>query len=191
LLPALARGLSEELPGVDFAFRGEMLVPVQIRSLRSGDIDIALLRPPVADSSIVVQVLRRERLVVALPADNPLAARRRIAVKSLRGEPLIVHSGRRDAVMFETVLRLCRAAGFEPAIRHEVDETSTLVTLVAGGLGAAIVPRPVSALGLGGVVYVPLTDRDATTELAVAHLADRTEPHLQRAIRTVARIVRQ
>jgi DNA-binding transcriptional LysR family regulator len=190
LLPALARGLSEELPGIDFAFRGEMLVPHQIVALRSGDIDIALLRPPVADATIAVHVLRRERLVAALPGDHRLATRRRIAVKDLRDEPLIVHSGRRDSVMFDAVLRLCRAAGFEPTIRHEVDETSTLVTLVAGGLGAAIVPEPVSALQLDGVVYVPLSDRGATTELAVAHLADRNEPHLHRAVNAVTRLVR-
>jgi DNA-binding transcriptional LysR family regulator len=190
LLPALARGLSEELPRVDFAFRGEMLVPDQIRCLRSGEVDIALLRPPVADPSIAVQVLRRERLVAALPAEHPLAARRRFGVSRLRDEPLIVHSSRRDSVMSETVMRLCRAAGFEPRIRHEVDETSTLVTLVAGGLGVGIVPEPVSALQLEGVAYRSLTDRDATTELAVAHLADRSEPHLQRAVEAVTRLVR-
>lgn len=189
LLPALARGLSTELPGVDFAFRGEMLVPDQVRALRSGDIDIALLRPPVADTALAVRILRRERLVAAVPADHPLAARRRISVATLRDEPFIVHSGRRDAVMFETVLTLCRAAGFDPAVRHEVDETSTLVTLVAGGLGVAVVPEPVSALRLGGVVYLPLSDRDATTSLAVAHLADRTEPHLTRAVNAVTALV--
>jgi DNA-binding transcriptional LysR family regulator len=190
LLPTLARGLSEELPGIDFAFRGEMLVPDQVHALRSGDIDIALLRPPVADTSLAVHVLRSERLVAAVPGDHRLADRRRIAVTNLRDEPLIVHSSRRDSVMFDAVLRLCRAAGFEPTIRHEVDETSTLVTLVAGGLGAAIVPEPVSALQLDGVVYLPLSDRGATTELAVAHLADRSEPHLHRAVDAVTRLVR-
>lgn len=190
LLPVLARALSDELPGVDFAFRGEMLVPDQIRGLRSGDIDIALLRPPVADPAIAVRVLRRERLVAALPAGHPLADRRRLPISSLRDEPFIVHSGRRESVMFDVVVRLCRAAGFEPTIRHEVDETSTLVTLVAAGLGVAIVPEPVAALQLGGVAIVPLAERDATTELAVAHRVDRTEPHLHRAVRTVARIVR-
>jgi DNA-binding transcriptional LysR family regulator len=136
-----------------------MLVPDQVRAIRAGDIDIALLRPPVTDPTIVVRPLRRERLVAALPSDHPLAARQRISVADLRQEPFIVHSGRRDSVMFNAVLMLCRAAGFEPTIRHEVDETSTLVTLVAGGLGVAVVPAPVIALRLAGVVYRPLTDR--------------------------------
>src|SRR4051794_16528040 len=45
LLPALSRRLAEELPGVDFSFRGEMLVADQVDALRTGSIDIALLRP--------------------------------------------------------------------------------------------------------------------------------------------------
>ncbi len=36
LLPALARTLREELPGVDFSFRGEMLVPDQVEALLAG-----------------------------------------------------------------------------------------------------------------------------------------------------------
>ena len=45
LLPALARALRDELPGIDFAFRGEMLSPDQVVALRDGSIDLALLRP--------------------------------------------------------------------------------------------------------------------------------------------------
>ena len=37
LLPALARALREELPGIDVAFRGEMLVPDQVAALLGGD----------------------------------------------------------------------------------------------------------------------------------------------------------
>lgn len=189
LLPALARGLSDELPGVSFAFRGEMLVPDQVAALRDGSIDIALLRTPVTDPSLSVHVLRRERLIVALPKDHRLARRARVSIADLRNEHFIVHSGRRGSVMFGTLFALCRSAGFVPDIQHEVDETSTLVTLVAGGLGVAIVPEPVSALQLGGVVYTRVSGPEATTELAVAHRSERSEPHLRRAVGAVERIV--
>jgi DNA-binding transcriptional LysR family regulator len=188
LLPRIARGLSEALPGVDFAFRGEMLVPDQVRALRAGEIDVALLRTPVNDDALTVQPLRRDRLVVAVPAESSLASRKRLRAGDLRGRDLIVHSGRRQSVMYDAVVRLCHEQGFEPHVRHEVDETSTLVTLVAGGLGVAVVPEPVSALGIGGVVYLPLAGR-ASVELAVAHLAHRDEPHLTRAVAEVVGLV--
>ena len=40
---------------------------------------------------------------------------------------------------------MCADAGFVPRVRHEVEETSTLVTLVAAGLGVAVVPDPTAA----------------------------------------------
>ncbi|WP_190199661.1 LysR family transcriptional regulator [Streptomyces djakartensis] len=182
LLPALSRRLTKELPGVDFSFRGEMLAPDQVEALRTGAIDVALLRPPAADLSLAVHTLRQDRLVVAVPVDHPLARRARLRAADLAGAELIVHSAGRRSVMYDVVLGLLRDAGVEPRIRHEVGETSTLVTLVAGGLGIAVVPEPVTALALAGVVYLPLAGADARVELAVAHRADRSEPHLERTV---------
>jgi DNA-binding transcriptional LysR family regulator len=189
LLPAISRGLSVELPGVDFSFRGEMLVPDQAAALRTGAIDLALLRPPIADLSLTVLPLRRDRLVVAVPADHPLAARREVRVTDLSDADLIVHSADRRSVMYDVVLGLLRDAGVEPRIRHEVGETSTLITLVAGGLGAAVVPEPVTALALDGVAFRPLARPTVHVDLALAHRTGRTEPHLARAVSVIRRIV--
>lgn len=188
LLPALSRHLATELPGVDFAFRGEMLAPDQVEALRSGAIDVALLRPPVADLSLTVTPLRRDRLVVALPADHPLARRRQVRAVDLRDADLIVHSADRRSVMYDVVIGLFRDAGIDPRVRHEVGETSTLVTLVAGGLGVAVVPEPVTALALEGVTYRPLVRPAVSVELAVAHRAERHEPHLTRTIEVIRRM---
>ncbi|MFA1537876.1 LysR substrate-binding domain-containing protein [Actinomadura monticuli] len=189
LLPALSRDLSTELPGVDFSFRGEMLVPDQVAALRTGEIDLALLRPPIADLSLTVLPLRRDRLVVAVPARHPLSALARVGIAELADADLIVHSADRRSVMYDVVLGLFRDAGVEPRVRHEVGETSTLVTLVAGGLGVAVVPEPVTALALEGVAYRPLARPSVTVDLAIAHRTGRTEPHLARAVSIIRRIV--
>jgi len=188
LLPALSRRLCAELPGVDFSFRGEMLAPDQIEALRTRAIDVALLRPPVADASLTTTILRHDRLVVAVPHDHPLAHTTHMRPTDLDGADLIVYSADRRSVMYGVVLRLFRDAGIEPRIRHEVGETSTLITLVAGGLGVAVVPEPATALALDGVTYRPLTRPAASIDLAVAYRADRTEPHLTRTINVIKQI---
>jgi DNA-binding transcriptional LysR family regulator len=187
LLPALARTLREELPGLDFAFRGEMLVPDQVAALLAGRIDVALLRPPVDEHALRVRTLRREALIVALPEGHRLAGRRRLAVGDLRAEDFVVHSGEGRSVMHGLVTTLCHEAGFEPRIRHEVAETSTLVTFVAAGLGVALVPEPVSALGVPGATYRPLVGGRARVELAVATRADEDAPHVERVLAVLGR----
>lgn len=182
VLPALARRLAAELPGVDFSFRGEMLVPDQVEALRAGQINLALLRPPAAEPGLTVLPLRRDRLVVAVPADDPLARRKQVRITDLRQASLIVHSADRRSIMYGVVLGLFRGAGIEPRVRHEVGETSTMITLVAGGLGVAVVPEPVTALTLDGVVYRPLVRPEATVDLALAYRTGRAEAHLNRAV---------
>lgn len=189
LLPALSRRLAEQLPGVEFSFRGEMLVSEQLTALREGSIDLALLRPPVPDEDLVIVPLREEQLVVALPREHTLAKRARVRVADLADLDLIVHSAGRRSAMYDVVRRLLADAGLPLRIRHEVGETSTLVTLVAGGLGAAVVPEPVRALALDGVSYRPLVAPVTTVQLAAAHRADRCEPHLGRTLAIIAELV--
>lgn len=187
LLPALARALRERMPGVDFAFRGEMLSPDQHDALRDGSVDLALLRPfreLSEDSGITVSPLREEKYVVALPEGHRLAGRSKVRVADLRDEALIVHSGHGRSAMYDAVSALCRDAGFEPEIRHEVAETSTLVTFVAAALGVAIVPEPVSELVVAGAVYRPLVSR-ARMELVAATRADDDSALLARALRVL------
>jgi DNA-binding transcriptional LysR family regulator len=187
LLPALARALRERLPGVDFAFRGEMLSPDQIAALREGSIDLALLRPsgdPADQTDLTMVTLREEKYVVALPEGHRLAARSRVRMADLRDEDLIVHSGHGRSAMYDAVVGLCRDAGFEPVIRHEVAETSTLVTFVAAGLGVAIVPEPVAELVVAGATYRPLASR-ARMDLVVATRADDDSAALARTLRVL------
>ncbi len=175
LLPALARALRDELPGIDFAFRGEMLSPAQLAALRDGTVDLGLMRPlgdPEGHADLASRVLRHERYVVALPEGHRLARRARVRVTDLRGEGLVVHAGGGRSAMYDAVAGLCRHAGFEPAITHEVAETSTLVTFVAAGLGIAVVPEPVAELGIAGATYRPLVSRARMDLLAVTRADD-------------------
>ena len=66
----------------------------------------------------------------------------------------------------------CAEAGFVPRVHNEVEETSTLVTLVAAGLGVAIVPEPTAALDIAGVCYRPLLPDRLGVDLVVARTAD-------------------
>ena len=171
LLPRLVRALREELPGVDVSVRGEMLAPAQITALLTGEIDLALLRPPIEQSGVLVETVRRDRLLVALPEGHALATRDDLSVSDLRDEEFVAHAGHGRSVMSSILTAMCADAGFVPRIRHEVEETSTLVTLVSAGLGVAIVPEPTAALDIAGVCYRPLTPDALGVDLDVARVA--------------------
>ncbi|MEO5665765.1 MAG: LysR family substrate-binding domain-containing protein [Nocardioides sp.] len=105
------------------------------------------------------RAVAEEKYVVALPEGHRLPSRAKVRVADLRDEDLIAHTGGGRSAMYDAVAALCRDAGSEPAIRHEVAETSTLVTFVAGTPRVAIVPEPVAQLVVAGTVYRPLASR--------------------------------
>lgn len=187
LLPQYVRALRAELPLVDVGVRGEMLAPAQLTALAAGDIDIALLRPPVSVPGVVATLLRRDRLLVALPAGHSLADNDRLTVADLRDQDFIAHAGQGRSVMGDLVASLSAAAGFVPRIRQEVEETSTLVTLVAAGLGIAIVPAPTAALDLGGIAYRPLDPAEVGVDLMVAH-AEQAPAVVRRALQVLHQV---
>ena len=189
VLPGLARRLREDLPGIDVSFRGELLVPELVEAVLSGALDLALLRPPVDEPGVVLRPLRRERLVVAVPEAHPLAARAELDVLDLRAQDLVSHPGRGRSMMSTFLVDLCRAAGFAPRIRHEVAETSTLVTFVAAGLGLAVVPEPVAALRIPGVAYRPLRPATLGVDPVAAFLAGDPPPQVGRALDVLASLV--
>ena len=190
LLPRLVRALREAVPGVDVSVRGEMLAPAQISALLSGDIDLALLRPPVNQDGILAETVRRDRLLVALPEGHQLAARDELGVGDLRDEEFVAHAGRGRSVMNSLVTAICADAGFVPRIRHQVEETSTLVTLVAAGLGVAVVPEPTAALDIAGVRYVPLVPDRLGVDLVAARVAATNSPLIERVLEVLRQVLR-
>lgn len=188
LLPELVRSLREVLPAVEVSVRGEMLAPAQISALLSREIDIALLRPPVYDPAVAVQPLRRDRLLAALPATHRLSDLSELSVGDLRAEDFIVHAGHGRSVMNDVLNAVCADAGFAPKVRHEVEETSTLVTLVAAGLGVSIVPAPTAALDIAGVCYRPLTPDSLGVELVAGHARDAQSPLIARVLEVIVQL---
>jgi DNA-binding transcriptional LysR family regulator len=176
LLPRLVRALSESLPGIEVRVRGEMLAPAQLTALAAGDIDLALLRPPVQHDGVSTETIRRDPLLVALPSRHPLAGQATLSAGQLRDADFITHVGQGRSVMSNIVSAVCADAGFVPRVRHEVMETSTLVTLVAAGLGVAIVPAPTAALDIAGVRYLPLTPETLGVDLVAAHRTEHRSP---------------
>jgi DNA-binding transcriptional LysR family regulator len=189
LLPRLVRALREALPGVDVSVRGEMLAPAQITALLAGEIDLALLRPPVEQSGVVVETVRRDRLLVALPDGHALAARQQLRIKDLRDQEFVAHAGHGRSVMYSVLTALCADAGFVPRVRHEVEETSTLVTLVAAGLGVAVVPEPTAALDIAGVRYRPLVPDRLGVDLVAARVGVASSPLIERVLAVLRQVL--
>ena len=112
--------------------------------------------------------IQRERLVAALPADHPLAARRRLRAADLRGETFVILARRDAPGLFASLTAAMGEVGGVPDDVLEVAEMQTIISLVAGGFGVSLVPASVGSVDRSGVAFRPFAGPAPTIELSAA-----------------------
>ena len=168
VLPELLKTYKSAHPRISLALR-EMLSPDQASALEAGELDFGLLLPPVAGGSEFEHlVVQRERFVLALPVRHRLARARKVPVRALAGEPLVMVPKNIAPGLYDIVAGLAAAAGFSLNVAQEAIQMQTVVSLVSSGLGAAIVPGSVANLGRRGVVYREIADAHPRLDLWLA-----------------------
>jgi DNA-binding transcriptional LysR family regulator len=184
-LTNLLRAFRESHPAVEVVLR-ESSPAEQIDGIKSGRIDVGFVRGPVQDAAIVTESVRRERLMVALAADHPLAPRARIALRALAKEPFVVFPRARAAAFFDALMALCARAGFTPRIVQEAPQLD-IVSLVAAGFGVAILPESIQKVQRPDVVLRPIVG-SPTAELLVAWHSGAKAPVLLSFLEMVRRV---
>ena len=171
----VARALSafrEAYPAVRLNL-AEMARGEQIEALAAERIDIGFIRgfdPPDFPLPVVVTMLMREPLLVAMRSDHRLATRERPpTVEDLEHEPFVLYQREFGAGFNEHLARLCAKAGFAPHVVQEALGLSTLLGLVAAGMGITVITRSLGALHLENIVFRPLDDPEAQSGLWLVH----------------------
>lgn len=177
LLPALVKRARTELPGLKLSVHGEMLTPQMVRGLEEGSLDVAVLRPPVASPEVALAPLEQDRLVAALPAGSPWADHAELDLRDLADEPFVGYPA--DSAVTRIFREACRAEGFTPRVVQEAAETSTLLSLVAAGMGTALVPMGAPVFAFQGIEFRPVKNAPAV-DLAVAWRAGEQSPLVHR-----------
>jgi DNA-binding transcriptional LysR family regulator len=181
LLPQIARTVRETISGVSLVLRGEMATASQIEALRSNTIDIGFLRPPISEE-FHQRVVRTDYLSLLMPASHPLAGEESIDLAHMADESFIQYSPSADPATFTIVSSAYQQAGFEAIVHQEVDATSVMVSLVAAGLGMALVPNSVSHVRVDGAVIRPLSSPIIPMNLVAAWRIGNDLPAISRFI---------
>ncbi|MED6310044.1 MAG: LysR family substrate-binding domain-containing protein, partial [Pseudomonadota bacterium] len=153
LLPAVTRGFRQSNPDIHLELH-EMTSAKQIAALLDHQIDVAFLRPPLAEiEGLAMERIYSERLVAILSDDHPLATAERIDLEML-DMPLFAMVPTSWYTTFQTrLVRACQRAGLEPEI---INDPVHLVSMVAAGMGVAIGPHAVTRLRLDGILFKEL-----------------------------------
>jgi DNA-binding transcriptional LysR family regulator len=147
----------------------------QIEALRERRIAIGFNRLVPPESDLVVETVLRERLVVALPEQHPLAARRKLTLPLLCDQPMILYPNQPVPGLAQRVMQAFAQEGVPLRVEQEVEDVLTGIALVVGGFGLCITTESSTNLRLPGVAYRPL-DCEHLRDIELACLYRKGDP---------------
>lgn len=168
LLPSLIGPFRRRFPGIDLAV-SEARTASLIERVVSGEIEFAILSDVTQQDrkrwSLHVKTLFHEPLLLAAPADHPLALRKAAPRPSdLDGSELIhLQDGH---CLAERTLKVCRIQDANPGLR--CDQLSTALAMVAAGLGVTVVPKlAAKAQADSAIVFRPFAGAGLFREISL------------------------
>lgn len=173
--PAI-RAFSIIHPDVDLRIH-EMSPDRQIEMLKAGQTDISFLRSPPQDADLVSERAWRETVRLVLPRDHRLARAAAIRLSDLHRERF-VFLRLSDSLFAKYLWDRCVEAGFTPTITHQVVEAASLTSLVAAGLGIAMIPEFVARLAHANVIYRPIVEPRIHADVHALWSRENREPSI-------------
>lgn len=156
----------------------EETTPMLVEALRDMSIDLAILALPLRGKDLELVQIRTEPLFAVLPREHPRATADSIALKNLRGESFVML---RDGHCFRDLsVATCTHARISPNIAFESDQFSSVLGMVAAGIGISLVPEMAIDRN-AGCKYVRLSDSRATRTIVAAVLRGRSFNRVQQA----------
>jgi DNA-binding transcriptional LysR family regulator len=154
----------------------------QLDQLTEGRLDIGFLRAaaryPIGISAMIVE---RQSPVIVLPKHHKLAAMESIPPRMLAEEGFIAGTFESE-LGFGHPSALGQQGKFAVRVVERAPDILTFVTLVAAGVGIAVLPRSTSCIQVPGVVYRSISPAIKPMELAVAFRRDEQAPAVRALI---------
>ncbi|MDZ4188196.1 MAG: LysR family transcriptional regulator [Hydrogenophaga sp.] len=154
-LPQVLRTFRSAHPKLRLVLR-ELSSSEQLAELVHDRLDVGFVhttRVPAGFSQILVS---SQPFMACLPTAHPLAREAVLPLARLQGEAFAVVMRAVSPDYHDRILAACADAGFEPSLHFELRHWLSVVSVIAQGLGVALVPAALQQAGLPGVVFVPL-----------------------------------
>jgi LysR family transcriptional regulator, hydrogen peroxide-inducible genes activator len=177
LIPAYTAAFAKKYPDAKLRIVEET-TSILVDGLRNLSIDVAILALPLRQKDLELFPIRTEPLFVVMRTDHPRASAESLALKDLRAESFVML---RDGHCFRDLsLATCTRARITPNIAFESGQFSSLLGMVAAGVGVSLVPEMAIDRNVG-CRYVRLSDAQATRTIVAVRLRGRSFNRVQHA----------
>lgn len=178
LMPKLLKEIKTQLPNIEVRVSGEKLTPDLERLLLERKIDAAVLRPPVSSPEMELESFGVDDFTLAAGPDHPLLELEGPIPFSMLADYAVI-AFQEGSAAEQVVRKAAHQAGFDLRVAQHAPETSTVLALVAAGVGVALVPRGSIPQPMGSLHMLDITG-GPTIGLSMAWLKGNQSPILRR-----------
>jgi DNA-binding transcriptional LysR family regulator len=146
-----------------------------LERLDSGAIDVGIVTLPVKMPMLKVRTIFRDRLVLMVSADNPLAQHDKVPISLVVEQPLILP---RTGFTRRIMDKLFRPYRDKLHVRMELPSIGMIKSFVAAGLGVSLISESFARdeVQSGKVKLIALKDNELSRELGLAYRRNRSLP---------------
>jgi len=146
-----------------------------LERLDSGAIDVGIVTLPVKMPMLKVRTVFRDRLVLMVSADNPLAQHDKVPISMVVEQPVILP---RTGFTRRIMDKLFRPYRDKLHVRMELPSIGMIKSFVAAGLGVSLISESFARdeVQSGKVKLIALKDNELTRELGLAYRRNRSLP---------------
>jgi DNA-binding transcriptional LysR family regulator len=168
IVPNLMRRFRKSYPDVEFSIRN-ILTGAQLEMIDDGLLDVGFLRLPIETrKEIEVTTVHREPFIAILPSWHPLAAKKEIRLRELKGNPFVIYAREHAPGFHDLLTRILSNAGVVPKVVQTAGEMPTLISLVDAGVGVSIVPASAAKRIVSKVAVCSIADQLPESEIGLA-----------------------
>jgi LysR family transcriptional regulator, hca operon transcriptional activator len=169
--------LHDALPNIDVMVSSQYS-PLLAEGLSKGKIDAAFLRRERGVPDLAFRILVKEPLMVILPTDHRLAARKAISPRDLVGETFVAVSD--TAPVLRVVIdNYLKQSGINITPAHEADHLSMGMSLIASTRGVGLLPSYAQNFLPSSVTSRPLKGDTPTVDLVLGYKKSNQSPILK------------
>ena len=180
----IIKAFKENLPDAKLTIVEAMTVNIE-ESINLGRVDIGLLHNPSFSQNIENKLLLKEELHLICHLDNPIAQKDTICLSELENVPLILPSiSNTIRMLFEKEMF---KMNIKPTIAWEIDSVDIIMSLVAEGMGSAILSQYALPITRQRALLkaVPITSPKLINQLYLAVSSKRMVTRLHKEVITL------
>ncbi|UJR81624.1 LysR family transcriptional regulator [Sandaracinus amylolyticus] len=186
---AIYRRFRQRFPGIALELLPSTSMG-QWHALQEKRVDLGFLyHLPPADRGIASRAISRDEVVLAMPKGHPLSRCRSVSVKQLDGEPMVWFPRAISPAYQDAILGQCQAKGVTIRIVQEAITDSTVLSLVAGGMGMAFAVGATRHRKPPAVVTRPIRDLSMPLTVSVVWRRDDRSAAVRSFLQVVDEVV--